>query len=111
MRLFLEQDHDVMTVHFETLCMFERHGVGLVRSLLKNGSEAEKFAMRGLIHDDFLMVFIDSGHANSSGNHYVSMTFGIADLVDAFTRRECFELDLTGKDGGFVVIEQSEERN
>ena len=40
-------------------------GVGLVRSLIEHGGEAEELTRRRLVDDDFLSVFIDRGYANS----------------------------------------------
>ena len=64
----------------------------------------------GFIDDHFLLVFVDGGDADSAGDHDVGHA-RIAGLVDALARGEGFDFDLTGENGGLVVIEQGKERN
>src|SRR5206468_1067668 len=92
--LHWEQHHDDVAIHFETLCLFESDGVSLVRSLFKHGSKAEKFATRGLIHNDFLMVFVHGGYTHFSRNHHVRVALRVADLVNTFAWGKSSQLDL-----------------
>jgi len=78
-------------------------------SLLEHGGEAEEFAVGGLVDDDFLMILIDGGDAHLAGNHHVGLASGVPYFVDALAGRECFQLDLSGQDGGFIFVEQREE--
>ena len=69
--LALQENGDVLTVHFDTDGLVDGNGVGLVRSLLEHGGEAEELAVSGLIDHDLLMLLIDGGDANAAGNHDV----------------------------------------
>ncbi len=109
--LALQENGDVLTVHFDADGLVDGNGVGLVRSLLQHGGEAEELAMRGLVDHDFLMLLIDGGHANAAGHHDVSASGGVTHLVDALAGMKCFHFHLAGQDGGFVVVERGKQRN
>ena len=98
-----------MAIDFKAFGFFEGDGVGLMRSLLEHGGKAEKFAVGRFVDDDFLVVFVNSRDADAAGDHDVGMSLGVSNLVDAFARREFFQLDLAGKDRCLVVIEKREQ--
>ena len=79
-----------------------------MRRLFEHRSETEKFARRGLIDDHFLMILVHRRHLDGAGDEDVGFVARVADLVDALPWGESPELHLSGKDGGFVVIQQRE---
>ena len=109
--LFLEKNHDVVAVDFKTFGFFDSDSVCLVRSLFEHGCKSEKFAVGRFVDDNFLMVFVDGCDADLSRDHDVSVAIGVPDFVDALAGSEFFQFDLTREDGGFVIVEKSEERN
>src|SRR5215469_1362485 len=111
MRLSLEQSGDIVARDLQTGGLFQGDGVRLVRGFLQHGREAKEFAVSGLVDDHFLLILIDRGDANATGNHHVGLAAGVAYLVDALPRRELFEFDLARKTGRFVVVEQSKKGN
>ena len=108
--LAFQQHRNVAAVHFNTSGFFQGHRAGLVGSFFEHAGEAKKFAVAGFIDDDFLMIFVDGGHADFAGNHDVGAAAGVADFINALARREFFQFNLRSQDGSFVVIEQRKER-
>jgi hypothetical protein len=80
-------------------------------SLLQHGREAEELSMRGLIDHDFLVVLVNGSHADHARGHDVGSSARIAQLIDSLPGSELLDLNLGGQNGGFFVVEQSEERN
>ncbi len=107
----LDEHTDVAAIDLDADRVFQRGRVGLVRSLLEHGCEAEKLAVRWLVHDDFLVVFVYRCDANFTGNHDISVAAAISDFVDALARNEPLDLHLTRKHGEFVFVEQREQGN
>ncbi len=64
MRLANQQILNVVARDLNAVGLFERDCVGLMRSLLENGSEAEKLARGWLIDDNLLLVFIDGSDSD-----------------------------------------------
>ena len=95
-----------MAVNFDARCFFHGRGIRLMRRFFQHAREAKKFAVARFINDDFLLIFVDGGHADFARDHHVSVTLGIADFVNTLTRRERSLLDLRRKDRGLFVIEQ-----
>src|SRR6266849_3217172 len=110
-RLALDKDGNVMTIDFDADGFFERSGAGLMRRLIEHGSETEELAGRGLVHDDFLVVFIHGRNTHSSGNHHVSSSAWVADLIDPLARNEGLQFYLSRQDGSLLFIQQGKERN
>ena len=89
MRFALQQNGDIVAVHFEAhTSLADGDGVGLMRRLLEHGSEAKELAFRRLIDDDFLMVLIHGGDPDCAGDHNISSSARVADLPDALARSE-----------------------
>jgi hypothetical protein len=82
-----------------------------VRGLLQHRCESEKLATARLIDDHLLLVFIDRGHAHCAGQHHVGSAAGLALFIDAFASDEVLQFNLTGQNGGLVVIEQRKKRH
>src|SRR6516162_7746921 len=80
-----------------------------MRRLLEHRGKTEKLAACRLIDDDILMIVVDSGHLNGSGDQHVRPLSGVADSVDALPRDEYLELDLRCEHGELVVVEQREQ--
>jgi hypothetical protein len=76
-----------------------------MRGLLEHRSESEELSLRGLIHDDFLVVLIDGSEPYRAGDHNVSLPAWVSHFVDALPRSESFYFDLAGQNGGFFVVE------
>src|SRR5579862_1581549 len=110
-RFALQQNQYVAAVDLDRHRVFGCDRVCLVRCLFEHGGEAEKFARRGLIDDYFLMVLVHRRHLYGPGDEDVGFVARIADLVDALPWRESPELHLSREDGGFVVIQQREQRD
>jgi hypothetical protein len=106
----LEKHGDVVSRYFEANRFLDCDCGGLMRSLFEHGSEAEEFAVPGLIHDYFLLVFVDRGDPNPARDHYVGLAAGLSYLVDALTGTESLDLNLTRQDCGLVVVQQSKQR-
>ena len=87
-RLALQQNGDIVAVHFQAHSLFQRDGLGLMRRLVEHGGEAEKLALRRLVDDDFLVVLVHGGDPHRAGDHDVSLSARIADLPDALARSE-----------------------
>ena len=102
----LEEDGDVVAVDLDAGGLVDGHGAGLMGGLLEHGGEAEELAVAGGVDDDLLVVLVDDGDVDGAGDHNVGVVAGIADLVDALAGSELFDLDLSGENGGFVLIEQ-----
>jgi hypothetical protein len=111
MGLALQKNGDVVAGNFETGGLLEGRRVGLMGSPFKHRSKTKKFAVRGLVDDDLLMIFVNGRDPHSAGHHHISLTGGIADFVNALARSKMPHLDLTGEDGGFLVIKKCEKRN
>src|SRR6185503_13355522 len=109
-RLAEHQGLDVIAGDFEANGFFESNGIGLMRSLLKHGGESKEFAGPGLIDYDFLMIFIDGGDAHLARDGDIRQT-NISGFVYPLTRRIGLDVDLSGKDGNFLVVEEGEEGN
>ena len=90
MRLSLQEDQNVIAIHFDTDSLFGSHRLGFMRNLLQHGSEAEEFAWCRLLDDNFLVVFIHRGDAHSTGDDDIGAPARIADLVDALPGKKCF---------------------
>ena len=88
-RLALQENRDILAIHFEANCFLERHGVGLMRGLVQHGGEAEKFAEGRLVYHNFLIVFVDGGDPHTPGNHHVGTAAGFANFVNALSRSKC----------------------
>ena len=110
-RFSLQEDSDVVAVDFEANGFLDGGGGGLMGSLLEHGGEAEEFAMSGLVDDDFLVILVDGGDAHLAGNHHVGLASGVSYFVDALAGREVSQLDLSGQDSSFILVEQREERD
>ena len=88
------------------------HKEGLLGGIAihKTGSpfppETEKLALRGLIHQDFLVIVINRTHPHRAGNQNVGASSRVADLPYPLTRGEGSEFDLAGQNGCFFVVEQ-----
>ena len=106
-----EEGGDVVAADFEAGAFFHGHGGGLVRRFAHHGSEAEEIAVGGLVNGDFLLVLVGGEDADAAGHDDVSVPGGIAGFEDALARGEVADFDLSGKDGGFVVVEQFKEGN
>ena len=74
--------------------------------LLQHGSEAEKFAIAGLVDDDFLMILINRRDTNSARDQHIALPAGITHFVDTLSRCEGLQFNLAGQHGGFFFIEQ-----
>ena len=111
MRFALQQSGNIVAVHFQANSLFSRNGVGLMRSLLEHGGEAEKLALRRLVDHDFLMVLVDGRDPHRAGDQDVRSSARIADLPDALARREGLDFDLCGQHRGLVVVEQGKQGN
>src|SRR5437899_10321569 len=110
-RLAFEQNSYVLPAYFEANRFFEGNSAGLVRRLLEHGGETKELAMSRLINNHFLLILVHGGDPDLPGNHYVSLSTRVADLVDALTRGESLELDLPGQNRGLLFVQQSKERN
>jgi hypothetical protein len=91
--------------------LFERDGGHLVRLLLQHGGDAEEVAVRGMVNDDDLLIFVDGGDFGATGEHNIAVLGRIAGFEDALARRELCDLNLGGEDAGFIVIEQFKKRD
>jgi hypothetical protein len=80
-------------------------------SLFQHGGEAKELAVRGLVNNDLLTIFVDGRDADAAGHHHVGLTGLISDFVDALARSKMPHLDLTGENSGFLVIQQRKQRN
>ena len=100
-----------MAVDFDANRFFESDRRRLMSGLLQHGGEAEELSMRGLIDHDFLVVLVDGGHPHHARDHDVGPPTRIAQLIDSLPGGELLDFDLAGQDGGFFIVEQSEERN
>ena len=74
--------------------LFHCDGVGLVRRALQHGREAEEFAVAGLVHNHFLVIFVHGRHPHLAGEHHVGVAVGVSYLVDALVRHKFLHLDL-----------------
>lgn len=110
-RFAMQQNGDVVPVHFEADRFFEGQGAGLMRGLLQHGGKAKKLARCRLVDNDLLVVFVHGGEADSSGDHDVGLPVLVADLVYALAGSEFLDLDLSGQDGHLLIVQQSKERN
>src|SRR5262249_61634600 len=110
-RLSLEQDLYVMPIDLDADGLLQREGAGLVRRLFQHRREAEEIPVHRLVDQDFLLVFVDRGHANRTGHHHVGPLGRIADLVDALARSERLHFDRGGETRRLVVVEQTEQRD
>src|SRR6266852_3095083 len=110
-RLALQQRRDVSAADFHALRFLNGRRAGLMRRLLQHRREAKKLAVRRLIHHDFLLIFVDCGDPHFSGDHHVGLPARVTHLVDALPRSEILQLHLSRQHGGFVFVEQGEQRN
>ena len=111
MRFPLQQDGDIVAGDLEAGGFLERDRVRLVRRLLQHRRESKELAVRRFIDDHFLVVFVHGGDPHFPRDHDVRLPARVSDLVDAFARRECLELNLAGQHRGFVVVQQRKEWN
>ncbi len=110
-RLALQQDRDVVAVHFQADRFFQSDSIGLMRGLLQHRSEAEEFSRGGFIDDDLLMIFVNGSHPDRARDHDIGLPARVADLPDTLARSECLQFYLRSEDCGFFIVEQSKERN
>src|SRR6266516_1866141 len=85
-RLALQQDGNVMAINFDADSFLLRGRGGLMWSLLEHRCEAEEFSLGGMVHDDLLMIFVNGGQSDRTGDHDVGLPAGTADLVNALSR-------------------------
>jgi hypothetical protein len=103
--LALQQNQNVVAVHFDALGGLKRNRLGLVRALLQHGGKAKKFPGGGLVHDHFLMVLIHRGNAHAARHHHVAPFSRITPLINSLARRKGPEFDLSGQNRGLVRVE------
>ena len=106
-----EQSGDVVAADFEAGGFFDGDGGGLVRRFAHHGSEAEEVAVGGLVDGDFLLVLVGGENADAAVHDDVSVAGGIAGFEDALARGEVADFDLSGENGGLVVVEQFKQGN
>jgi hypothetical protein len=107
-RLTQHEGLNVIAGDFETNGVFDCGGVGLMRSLLEHRGETEEFAWPGFIDHNFLMIFVDGRDASPAGNGDIRETH-ISGFVNALSGCVGLNVDLSGKDGDFVIVEEGEE--
>ena len=66
----------------------------------------EELAGRGLVHHNFLLIFINGDDLHGAGDQDVAASTAVAPLVDALAGSVGLHLGLRSKDGDFVIIEQ-----
>src|SRR6266436_2158514 len=71
-------------------------GFRLARTLT-SCCEAEELALRRLVHDDFLLIFVHGRDPHHAGDQHVSSSARVADLPDALALREGLDFDLPGQ--------------
>src|SRR5690242_12085886 len=101
---------DIIARHLEAGRLLQSDRFGLMWSPFQHRSETKEFAVTGLIHNHFLVILVHSAYAHPARNHNVGLSGGVADFVDALSRRKALHLDLAGQNGSLFVVEQREER-
>jgi hypothetical protein len=99
---------DVIAGDFETDRVFDRGSVGLMRSLLEHRGETEEFAWPGFVDHNLLVIFVDGGDASLARDGDIRETH-IPGFVDALSGCVGLDVNLSGKDSDFVIIEEGEE--
>jgi hypothetical protein len=111
MRFPLQQDGDIVSIHFQADTIFHRDGVGLMGGLVKHRGEAKKITLFGLVHDDFLLVVVKGCDPDRSGNQNIRLSTRVADLPYALAGSESLDFDLSRQNRGLFIVKQSEQGN
>jgi hypothetical protein len=104
-RLALEQDRNIVAVHFDANRFVERDGIRLMGGLLQHGGEPEKLPLRRFIDHNFLMIFVDGRDTDHPRHQHVGLSARVADFPDSLSGPERLHLNLSSEYRGFVVVE------
>jgi hypothetical protein len=83
----------------------KRDGFGLMGGLVEHGRKTEKLAFRGLVDQDFLVIFIDGGDPHCARDKNVCSSARIADLPDALALSKGLDFDLAGQYRSLFVVQ------
>jgi len=103
--LAMKKNGDIVARNLKACGFLQSNGFGLMGSPFQHRSETKEFAVTGLVHDHFLVIFVHGADAHPARNHDVSLSGSVADFVDALSRRKALQLDLAGQNGSLFVVE------
>ena len=77
--------------------------------MFEHGGKSEELSVDWLVDQNFLLVFVDGGDVDCTGEENVGSAAGVSVLVNTLARGKGFQLYLLREYGEFVVIEQREK--
>jgi hypothetical protein len=104
----VQQNGDVLTVHFDAFGVRISDGIGLVRRLRQHRRKTEYVALGWHIQKDDLIVIVNGGYPNGPGQHDEGAFAGITDLVNSLACRKVSKFNLTRENGQLFLVEQGE---